>query len=95
MAAIIFSPGVGLNLTTSIEYVATLKPPGLKGSVIIDIFPTNPIAAMAEGKMLQIISFFYIFWYVALRSIKDTNSQSNKNNGKRYKCCNENGIYFD
>ena len=72
LAAIIFSPGVGLNLTTSIEYVAP-SPPGLK-SVIIDIFPTNPIAAMAEGKMLQII-IFSIFFGVALRSIKDTNSQ--------------------
>ena len=72
LAAIIFSPGVGLNLTTSIEYVAT-SPPGFK-SVIIDIFPTNPIAAMAEGKMLQII-IFSIFFGVALRSIKDTNSQ--------------------
>ena len=72
LAAIIFSPGVGLNLTTSIEYVAP-SPPGFK-SVIIDIFPTNPIAAMAEGKMLQII-IFSIFFGVALRSIKDTNSQ--------------------
>ena len=72
LAAFIFSPGVGLNLTTSIEYIAP-SPPGVK-SVIIDIFPTNPIAAMAEGKMLQII-IFSIFFGVALRSIKDTNSE--------------------
>ena len=71
LAAIIFSPGAGLNLTTSVEYIAP-SPPGIK-SVIIDIFPTNPIAAMAEGKMLQII-IFSIFFGVALRTIKDKNS---------------------
>lgn len=71
LVAILFSPGVGLNLTTSADYIAP-SPPGLK-SVIIDMFPTNPIAAMAEGKMLQII-IFSIFFGVALRSIKDKNS---------------------
>ena len=70
--AILFSPGEGLNLTSSAEYIAP-SPPGIK-SVIIDIFPTNPIAAMAEGKMLQII-VFSIFFGVALRSIKDKNSE--------------------
>lgn len=71
LVAILFSPGAGLNLTTSADYIAP-SPPGLK-SVIIDMFPTNPIAAMAEGKMLQII-IFSIFFGVALRSIKDKNS---------------------
>ena len=70
--AILFSPGEGLNLTSSAEYIAP-SPPGIK-SVIIDIFPTNPISAMAEGKMLQII-IFSIFFGVALRSIKDKNSE--------------------
>ena len=70
--AILFSPGEGLNLTSSSEYIAP-SPPGIK-SVIIDIFPTNPISAMAEGKMLQII-IFSIFFGVALRSIKDKNSE--------------------
>ena len=70
--AILFSPGEGLNLTSSAEYIAP-SPPGIK-SVIIGIFPTNPISAMAEGKMLQII-IFSIFFGVALRSIKDKNSE--------------------
>ena len=70
--AILFSPGEVLNLTSSAEYIAP-SPPGIK-SVIIDIFPTNPISAMAEGKMLQII-IFSIFFGVALRSIKDKNSE--------------------
>ena len=60
LVAILFSPGAGLNLTTSADYIAP-SPPGLK-SVIIDMFPTNPIAAMAEGKMLQIIIFSIFFW---------------------------------
>ena len=71
LVAILFSPGTGLNLTTSAGYIAP-SPPGLK-SVIVDMFPTNPVAAMAEGKMLQII-IFSIFFGVALRSIKDKNS---------------------
>ena len=40
--------------------------PGLK-EVIIGIFPTNPIAAMSEGNMLQIIIFSLLFG-VALKS---------------------------
>jgi Na+/H+-dicarboxylate symporter len=71
LVAIIVSPGSGLNLTTTVDYI-TPASPSIK-SVIIDMFPTNPISAMAEGKMLQII-IFSIFFGAALRSIKDTNS---------------------
>ncbi len=57
--AIVMKPGVGFNLTTD----ATFNPkdtPSLT-QTIIDIFPNNPIAAMAEGKMLQIIVFAVLF----------------------------------
>jgi len=53
--ALIVSPGEGAEGVTPAEY--TPKPtPDIK-ETMVDIFPTNPIAAMAEGKMLQIIVF--------------------------------------
>jgi len=57
--AVALKPGVGFNLTTN----ATFNPsdaPSLT-QTIIDIFPSNPVAAMAEGKMLQIIVFAILF----------------------------------
>ncbi|HAK51638.1 MAG TPA: dicarboxylate/amino acid:cation symporter [Gammaproteobacteria bacterium] len=49
------NPGLGIDLVTTAEYVAK-QPPSLT-QVIIDIFPTNPLRAMAEGNMLQVIVF--------------------------------------
>ncbi|MCB1644562.1 MAG: dicarboxylate/amino acid:cation symporter [Pseudomonadales bacterium] len=54
-AAVIIQPGVGINLSTDLEFVAKESPPFKE--VLLNIFPSNPIAAMAEGKMLQIIVF--------------------------------------
>ncbi len=48
-------PGVGINLATTSEFVPR-ESPSLK-QVLINIFPTNPIRAMAEGNMLQVIVF--------------------------------------
>jgi Na+/H+-dicarboxylate symporter len=70
LIAIFVSPGSGLDLVTLSKFSAP-EAPSLK-SVIIDIFPTNPVQAMAEGKMLQII-VFSIFFGVALRLTKDVN----------------------
>lgn len=53
--AILISPGEGAGGVPAEAY--TPKPtPSLK-DVIVNIFPKNPVAAMAEGKMLQIIVF--------------------------------------
>ena len=71
LIAIFLSPGSGLDLITSSQFIAP-EAPSLK-SVLIDIFPTNPIQAMAEGKMLQII-VFSIFFGIALRLTKDINN---------------------
>ncbi len=71
LIAIFFSPGSGLDLITSSQFNAP-QAPSLK-SVLIDIFPTNPVQAMAEGKMLQII-VFSIFFGIALRITKDINN---------------------
>ena len=71
LIAIFLSPGSGLDLITTSQFIAP-EAPSLK-SVLIDIFPTNPIQAMAEGKMLQII-VFSIFFGIALRLTKDINN---------------------
>ena len=53
--AILIGPGNGVALDSVTEFSGAAAP-SLK-QVLIDIFPTNPIAAMAEGNMLQVIVF--------------------------------------
>lgn len=53
--ALAVSPGVGVNLPTDAKFA----PGEIKTvtQVFIDMFPSNPIDAMAKGEMLQIIVF--------------------------------------
>jgi len=51
----IINPGVGIDTSVTASYVAA-TPPAFK-EVLIGIFPTNPIQAMSDGNMLQIIVF--------------------------------------
>ncbi len=53
--ATLVNPGEGINLAATTQFVAK-EAPSLK-EVIINIFPSNPIKAMAEGNMLQVIVF--------------------------------------
>lgn len=53
--ALLFEPGVGANLTSQAS--VSINQASSFAQVMIDIFPSNPISAMAEGKMLQIIVF--------------------------------------
>ena len=55
LAAILIQPGMEADLGTHSEFTLT-EAPSLK-EVIINIFPANPVQAMAEGNMLQIIVF--------------------------------------
>ncbi|AYV22882.1 MULTISPECIES: dicarboxylate/amino acid:cation symporter [Vibrio] len=55
----VFQPGAGADLTAASSFAAA-EAPSL-GQVIIDMFPTNPISAMAEGKTLQVIVFAVLF----------------------------------
>jgi Na+/H+-dicarboxylate symporter len=55
IAASIIKPGVGMDLATASNFMGS-NAPSLK-QVIINMFPTNPVTAMAEGNMLQIIVF--------------------------------------
>jgi len=59
LAAVIVSPGNGFTMETPATYAAASTPPLL--DVIANIFPSNPIKAMVDGEMLQIIVFAVLF----------------------------------
>lgn len=60
VAAILVKPGAGFDLPAEqAEFTAAASPSLVQ--VIIDVFPRNPINAMAEGNMLQIIVFAILF----------------------------------
>ncbi|MFV8818696.1 dicarboxylate/amino acid:cation symporter [Haliea sp. E17] len=61
LVARIVSPGSGVELAGDVSFEAKSPPPLTE--VIINIFPSNPVAAMAEGNMLQIIVFALLFGY--------------------------------
>ena len=53
--ALIVEPGRGIEVAPAQDFVPKAAPS--LAQVIIDIFPSNPVAAMANGQMLQIIVF--------------------------------------
>ncbi|WP_339878836.1 dicarboxylate/amino acid:cation symporter [Pseudidiomarina gelatinasegens] len=57
--AVLVQPGTGLELATDATYEPTQAPS--LAQVIIDLFPTNPFNAFANGNMLQIIVFALLF----------------------------------
>ena len=59
--AVLVSPGEAVNLDTNVMFEAKSPPPLIQ--VLIDIFPSNPFAAMAEGRMLQVIVFALLVGY--------------------------------
>ncbi|MFW5883719.1 MAG: dicarboxylate/amino acid:cation symporter [Verrucomicrobiota bacterium] len=61
-AALIIRPGVGFELPTEDVSFEAREAPSLVDT-LVNIFPTNPVAAMAEGNMLQIIVFAILFGF--------------------------------
>ncbi|MCP5245066.1 MAG: dicarboxylate/amino acid:cation symporter [Burkholderiales bacterium] len=61
LVAVYIEPGKDFNLSesTAIEFIAPEAPPFTQ--VLIDLVPSNPVAAFAEGNMLQIIFFTILF----------------------------------
>lgn len=57
--ALLFAPGEGMGLIASGQAPST--PPPSITQMLIDLIPTNPIAAMAQGNMLQVILFALLF----------------------------------
>lgn len=55
----LFQPGVGADLSAASSFQSSHAPS--LGTVVINMFPTNPINAMAEGNTLQIIVFSILF----------------------------------
>lgn len=65
LAALMIQPGVGIEAEAA--SFTPREAPHL-ADVLVDIVPTNPIRAMAEGKMLQIIVFALLLGYAISRS---------------------------
>ncbi|MEQ8801420.1 MAG: cation:dicarboxylase symporter family transporter, partial [Haliea sp.] len=61
LVAVAISPGSGVELAGEADFVAAKAPPLV--DVLVGIVPSNPIQAMAEGNMLQIIVFALLFGY--------------------------------
>jgi len=59
IAATIVQPGAGFELDSDASFEAQQAPS--LADVFIDLFPSNPIRAMADGNMLQIIVFAGLF----------------------------------
>lgn len=64
--AVIIQPGSGNQFETDATYQASSAPP--LADVLINIVPSNPVAAMAEGNMLQVIVFAILFGVAISRS---------------------------
>lgn len=58
--AVLVSPGEGMNAETAAASFEAKEAPPLS-QVLIDMVPSNPIAAMADGNMLQVIVFALLF----------------------------------
>ena len=58
-AAVVIHPGSGSLVMDNLEFSAKTAPS--LSQVFIDMVPTNPMKAMADGKMLQIIIFAVVF----------------------------------
>ena len=63
--AILVGPGKGVDLSSAAQFSGA-PAPSLK-QVVIDIFPTNPVAAMANGNMLQIIVFSLLMGFALVQ----------------------------
>ncbi len=66
----VFRPGVGLQLAGEAKEV-TVKPPPSMVEVLLNIIPTNPFAALMQGKVLQII-FFAIVLGIAIAYLRES-----------------------
>lgn len=57
--AVVIQPGAAVDMALSSSYAAP-PAPSIK-ETFLDIFPSNPVQAMAEGNMLQVIVFSILF----------------------------------
>lgn len=64
-----FGIGEGMSISTDADFAGRTAPP--LSEVLINIIPSNPIAAMADGEMLSVIFFSIIFGISLLSVVKD------------------------
>jgi DAACS family dicarboxylate/amino acid:cation (Na+ or H+) symporter len=64
--ATVLAPGAGSELATDIDFTPASPPP--LSDVLVDMFPSNPIRALAEGQMLQVIVFALFFGFALTRA---------------------------
>ena len=67
--AVAVSPGAGVEMAGEASYQAAEAPP--LTDVIVNIFPSNPIRAMADGEMLQVIVFALLLGVAISRAGKE------------------------
>jgi Na+/H+-dicarboxylate symporter len=66
LVAELLQPGMGIEMTTAADFTAPAAQP--LSQVFINIFPNNPVKAMAEGNMLQVIVFAILIGLAISRS---------------------------
>ncbi len=66
VVGVLVQPGAGINIEGQASYTGA-EAPSLK-QVLINIFPSNPIQAMADGNMLQVIVFAILVGVAISRS---------------------------
>jgi len=64
--ASLIAPGAGYELAGEVDFESRTPPP--LSEVFIGMFPSNPIRALADGQMLQIIVFALFFGYALTRT---------------------------
>jgi len=64
--ATLLQPGQGLEVAASTSFTPKSAPP--LTDVIVNIFPSNPFAAMAKGEMLQVIVFALLVGFALTRA---------------------------
>ncbi len=62
----LLQPGMGIEMSTAADFTAPASQP--LSQVFINIFPNNPVKAMAEGNMLQVIVFAILIGLAISRS---------------------------
>ena len=65
LVAIMVGPGEGVSVPGEANFVAKAAPP--LGDVLVNMVPTNPVRAMAEGSMLQVIVFALLLGFAITR----------------------------
>lgn len=67
LVANITTPGAGIHIQAGIEGVKEITPPSMT-ETILNIVPLNPIDAMAQGNLLQVL-FFAVFFGFMLSAV--------------------------